>query len=95
MMTDRRGTIHEAAAPDQKTEEHMPYARLVPTYDNHKRRATEADGTVHAARGAAGGAGGFTTACVVYPAPRVKRLEFAPEAPVTCNACLRALGGAA
>lgn len=70
----------------------MPYTRLVPTYDNHKRRAIEADGTVHAARGAAGGAGGFTTACVVYPAPRVKRLEFAPEAPVTCNGCLKALG---
>lgn len=70
----------------------MPYARLVPTYDNHKRRATEADGTVHAARGAAGG---FTTACVVYPAPVAERLEFAPRDSVTCEGCLKALGGTA
>ena len=67
----------------------MPYARPVPTYDSHKRRAIEEDGTAHAARGAAGG---FTTACAVYPAPEAERLEFAPTRPVTCTGCLTALG---
>ena len=67
----------------------MPHASLVPTYSNHQRRAIEADGTAHAARGAGGG---FTTACTVYPAPEAERLEFAPHALVTCTGCLTALG---
>lgn len=68
----------------------MPYACPVPTCDSHQRRATEADGTIHAARSAGGG---FTTACAIYPAPEVERLEFTPRGPVTCDGCLTVLKG--
>ncbi|MFI2078595.1 hypothetical protein [Streptomyces triculaminicus] len=56
----------------------------------HPRRAVEADGTVHAAR-YAGSRTHFTTACAVYPAPEVVRIDPRPDRAVTCPACLDAL----
>ncbi|MEU3283247.1 hypothetical protein [Streptomyces antibioticus] len=53
----------------------------------YPRRATEADGTVHAARYAAGG---FTTACHVYPAPIAISLNASSAQPVTCPGCQQA-----
>ncbi|MER8086592.1 hypothetical protein ABTZ57_16015 [Streptomyces sp. NPDC094048] len=53
----------------------------------YPRRATEPDGTVHAARFAPGG---FTTACHVYPAPVAERLDASSEQPVTCPGCVEA-----
>jgi hypothetical protein len=55
----------------------------------YPRRAVEPDGTVHAAR-YAGSRTAFTTACAVYPAPAVDRLEHTGERPVTCTGCLAA-----
>lgn len=52
------------------------------------RRATEANGTVHAARFA--GRNSFTTACAVYPAPAAVRLDASSAQPVTCPSCVEA-----
>lgn len=57
------------------------------------RRAIEADGTTHAAR-YAGSLRHFTTACAVYPAPEVDRLDASSAREVTCEGCRTALAAA-
>jgi hypothetical protein len=54
----------------------------------YPRRAIEATGTVHAARG---GPRYFTTACATYPAPEVERVDASLAYTVTCPACIQAL----
>lgn len=66
---------------------------LPPSWVNHQRRAIEADGTVHAARYACDREH-FTTACTVYPAPVVERLEPLPTVAVTCVDCIDKLDAA-
>jgi hypothetical protein len=64
---------------------------IKPTYETHRRRAIEPNGTAHAAR-YAGSRRHFTTACAVYPAPTVDRLVHDAEfRPVTCTGCKAAL----
>lgn len=58
----------------------------------YSRRAFEVGGTVHAAR-YAGSLRHFTTACAVYPAPEVDRLDASSATDVTCRACRAALAG--
>lgn len=63
---------------------------ITPTWDSHQRRAIQPNGTVHAAR-YAGDRNHFTTACAVYPAPQVERLDGTPGLDVTCRGCLDVL----
>lgn len=61
------------------------------TYETHRRRAIEPNGTVHAARYAEDRQH-FTTACAVYPAPAIDRLVNDEEVwSVSCPNCLTAL----
>jgi hypothetical protein len=53
----------------------------------YPRRAVEPDGTVHAAR-YAGDRQHFTTACALYPAPTVDRLEHGSYRKVICPGCI-------
>lgn len=60
---------------------------LKPTYETHRRRAIESDGTVHAAR-YAGDRQHFTLACAVYPMPAIERLVHDADVwAVTCPGC--------
>ncbi|MFF4504796.1 hypothetical protein [Streptomyces sp. NPDC001401] len=52
----------------------------------YPRRAVEPNGTVHAARYAED-RNHFSTACAVYPAPTVDRLEHGSDRKVTCPDC--------
>ncbi|MFD7769821.1 hypothetical protein [Streptomyces sp. NPDC059787] len=54
---------------------------------NYPRRAIEPDGTVHAARFT--GRRTFITACAVYLAPAVDRLERGSDQQVTCLDCIQ------
>lgn len=67
----------------------VPAVQEIPRVLPYRRRAVQPDGIVHAAR-FAGDAHHFTTACAVYPAPAVDRLEHTPDLPVTCTGCLAA-----
>lgn len=55
----------------------------------YSRRATEANGTVHAVRFT--GPRTFSTACATYPPVIAERIDASYAQPVTCTGCQEAL----